>query len=75
MTTNSRSFPEEREKRLISQSTYEIPVKDSVCPGLGHIATPWPITVIKKMDKPWSHVPSEGARWMRFYQGSSMRAT
>lgn len=70
MTTNSCSFPEEREKLLIPGSTYEIPVKGSDCPGLGHVAVPWPITVIKKMDQPWSHVPSEGVRWMAFCQGA-----
>ena len=75
MTTNNSSFPEEREKLLIPRSTYEIPGKDSNCPGLCHIATPWPITVVKKRDKPWSRVPSEGARRMGFCQGSATRAT
>lgn len=33
-----------RDKLLIPGSKYEILVNDSDCPGLGHIATSWPIT-------------------------------
>lgn len=64
-----------KEKLLIPGSTYEILVNDSDCPGLGHIATSWLITVTKKIDKPWSCVPSEGARQTGFCQDSTTRAT